>query len=70
MKAVILALVLGMLLNTSSVNGQPWSLGSVAAVIVMGVWIKTSMDRRFDALEVRLERGQEPSAEKQEGKEE
>ena len=34
MKAAILALIVGALLNTGSVNGRAWSLGSVAAIVI------------------------------------
>lgn len=51
MKVVILALVLGVFLNMSTYGGQVWPVGSVAAAVIMGVWVKTSMDRRFEKLE-------------------
>lgn len=54
MKVVILALVLGGFLNLSTFGGQVWPVGSVAAVVIMGVWIKFSMDRRFEELERRI----------------
>ena len=57
MLAVILALALGIFLNMSTYGGQVWPIGSVAAIVVMGVWIKLSMDRHFEELESRL-RGQ------------
>ena len=54
MIAVILALALGIFLNMSTYGGQVWSIGSVAAIVVMGVWIKLSMDRHLEELERRL----------------
>ena len=35
-------------------DGQVWPIGSVAAIVIMGVWIKFSMDRHFEELERRL----------------
>lgn len=54
MKAVILALALGAFLNLSTFGGQVWPIGSVAAIVIMGVWIKSAMDRRFEELERRM----------------
>ena len=54
MIAVILALALGIFLNMSTYGGQVWPVGSVAAIVIMGVWIKFSMDRRFEELESRF----------------
>ena len=54
MVAVILALALGLFLNMSTYGGQVWPIGSVAAIVIMGVWIKFSMDRHFEELERRL----------------
>ena len=54
MIAVILALALGIFLNMSTDGGQVWPVGSVAAIVIMGVWIKFSMDRRFEELESRF----------------
>lgn len=50
MKAVVLALVLGIFLNVSTFDGQVWPVGSVVAIVIMGVWIKLSMDRQFEEL--------------------
>lgn len=50
MKAVVLALVLGIFLNVSTFGGQVWPVGSVVAIVIMGVWIKLSMDRQFEEL--------------------
>lgn len=57
MLAVILALALGSFLNMSTYGGQVWPIGSVAAIVIMGVWIKLSIDRCFQELERQL-RGQ------------
>ena len=56
MKAAILALAVGVFLNLSTIGGHVWviGLGSVAAIVIMGVWIKFSMDRHFEELERRL----------------
>ena len=54
MKAALFALVLGAFLNLSTFGRQVWPIGSVAAIVIMGVWIKFSMDRRFERLEEQL----------------
>lgn len=54
MKAMISALVLGGFLNLSTFGGQMWPIGSVVAIVIMGVWIKFSMDQRFGELENRI----------------
>ena len=54
MLAVILAMALGIFLNMSTYGGQVWPIGSVAAIVVMCVWIKLSMDRHLEELERRL----------------
>ena len=54
MKAALFALVLGAFLNLSTFGGQVWPIGSVAAIVIMGAWIKFSMDRRFERLEEQL----------------
>lgn len=54
MKAAFFALALGIFLNLSTYGGQVWPIGSVAAIVIMGVWIKFSMDRRFEELENRI----------------
>ena len=60
MKAAILALIVGAFLNTSTVNGQAWSLGSVAAIVIMGLYLKISMDKRFEELKACLKDGDIP----------
>jgi hypothetical protein len=50
MKWVLAALVLGIFLNGSSIGGEPWPIGSVVAVVIMGIYIKTSLDRHFEEL--------------------
>ncbi len=50
----ILTLVLGVLLNMSAAGGQVWPIGSVVTAVIMGVWLKGHVDRRFDALEAQL----------------
>ena len=37
MKAALFALVLGAFLNLSTFGGQVWPIGSVAAIVIMGV---------------------------------
>ena len=54
MKIAILALAVGIFLNMSVYDGQVWPIGSVAAIVIMGVWIKFSMDRRVERLEEQL----------------
>ena len=54
MKAALFALALGVFLNMSTFGGQVWPIGSVAAIVMMGVWIKVSMDRRFEELEKQI----------------
>lgn len=67
MLAVILALALGIFLNMSTCGGQVWPIGSVAAIEIMGVWIKFSMDRRFEELENRIKnQGVSQNVEKEE----
>lgn len=56
MKVAILALAVGVFLNLSTFEGQVWPVGSAAAIVIMGVWIKFSMDRHFEELENRLDR--------------
>ncbi len=52
----ILALIAGSLLNMSAAGGQVWPIGSVVAIVMMGVWLKGHIDRRFDALEAELKK--------------
>lgn len=67
MLAVILALALGIFLNMSTYGGQVWPIGSVVAIVIMGVWIKFSMDRRFEELENRIKnQGVSQNVEKEE----
>jgi len=54
---VILALVLGVLLNMSTVGGQVLPIGSVVAIVLVGVWLKSHIDYRFDMLEAELKKG-------------
>lgn len=66
MKAVVLALVLGIFLNVSTFGGQVWPVGSVVAIVIMGVWIKLSMDRQFEELGKQIKnRGASRSDEKE-----
>ncbi len=67
MKAAFFALALSIFLNLSTYGGQVWPIGSVAAIVIMGVWIKFSMDRRFEELENRIKnQGVSRNAEKEE----
>ena len=66
MKAVGLALALGAFLNMSTFEGRSWPLGTVAAVIIMGVWIKTSMDKHFEELKEQMKQDGESRNEKKE----
>ena len=42
MKWIIAALVLGIFLNLSTASGTSWPIGSVVAVVIMGIYIKIS----------------------------
>lgn len=67
MKAVISALVLGGFLNLSTFGGQMWPIGSVVAIVIMGVWIKLSMDKCFEELERQIrDQGASQNVEKEE----
>lgn len=55
MKIAILALTVGAFLNMSTFGGQVWPIGSVAAIVIMGVWINCSVDRHFEELERRIQ---------------
>lgn len=57
MAAVILALVLGVLLNMSTFGGQAYPVGSVAAIVIIGVWIKSAMDKHFADLKEQIRSG-------------
>lgn len=50
MKWIIAVLGLGIFLNMSTVGGTSWPIGSVVAVVIMGIYIKTSQDRHFEEL--------------------
>ena len=56
MKWILWALGLGIFLNGSSMGGTSWPIGSVVAVVIMGVYIKTSQDRQFEEIKEKLER--------------
>lgn len=57
MKWVLTALVLGIFLNMSSAGGNAWPIGSVVAVVIMGIYIKSSQDRHFEEIK-RILKGQ------------
>ncbi len=61
MKVIISALALGIFLNMSSAGGQVWPIGSVVAIVIMGAWIKSHIDRRFDTLEAELKKRENSS---------
>ena len=56
MKWIIAALVLGIFLNLSTASGTSWPIGSVVAVVIMGIYIKISQDRHFEELKGILEK--------------
>ena len=60
MKAAILALIVGAFLNTGTVNGRAWSLGSVAAIVIMGLYLKLCMDKHFEELRACMKDGGTP----------
>lgn len=57
MKWIIAALGLGIFLNMSTIGGTSWPIGSVVAVVIIGIYIKTSQDRHFEELKSMLEKG-------------
>lgn len=61
-----MSLSLGALLNMSIIEGRAWPPGSVAAVLITGVWIKTSMDRQFEELKEQMKQDGESRDEKKE----
>lgn len=60
---IIAALGLGIFLNMSTAGGNSWSIGSVVAVVIMGVFIKTNQDKHFEELKDIL-KGKENAQEK------
>lgn len=60
MIAIILALVLGILLNGYSNGGIVYPIGSVVAIVIMGIYLKHNQDVHFDELKKILE-NKEPS---------
>lgn len=50
MKYVLAAIFAGAFFNASSINGQPWNLGTIAAVVIMGIWLKKTIDEHFARL--------------------
>lgn len=56
MKWILAALILGIFLNASTIGGISWSIGSVVAVVIMGIYIKTSQDRHFEELKSLLKK--------------
>ena len=47
---IVAALILGIFLNMSTVAGTSWPIGSIIAVVIMGIYIKINQDKRFDEL--------------------
>ena len=47
---IVAALILGIFLNKSTVAGTSWPIGSIIAVVIMGIYIKINQDKRFDEL--------------------
>ena len=47
---IIAALGLGIFLNMSTAGGNSWPIGSVVAVVIMGVFIKMNQDKHFKEL--------------------
>ena len=55
MIAIILALVAGIFLNMSTIGGNTWPIGSVVAIVIMGIYLKHNQDVHFDELKEILE---------------
>ena len=55
MKWIVASLVLGICLNMSSAGGTSWPIGSVVAVVIRGIYIKTSQDKHFEELKKMLQ---------------
>lgn len=53
---ILAALLLGIVLNQSTTGGTSWPIGSVVAVVIMGIYIKTSQDKHFEELKDLLEK--------------
>ena len=56
MKWIAAALVLGIFLNMSTAGGNSWPIGSVIAVVLMGLYLKRNQDQHFEELKNRLEK--------------
>jgi len=50
MKYILAALLLGGFFNMTSINGISYPIGSVIAIVIMGVWIKRTIDDHFARL--------------------
>ena len=57
---IIAALVVGIFLNLSTASGTSWPIGSVVAVVIMGIYIKIGQDRHFEELKGILEKETAP----------
>lgn len=57
MKEVVLALVLGCFLNLSTFGGQAYPIGSVFAIVIIGIWLKSAMDKHFEELKRQMRDG-------------
>lgn len=55
MKMIVAALVLGAIGNTGQWFGTSWPIGSVIAIVIMGVYVKKCVDKHFQDLNARLD---------------
>lgn len=49
-----MALVLGRFLNMPAFGGRTYPIGSAAAVVIIGIWIKASVDKHFEELKEQM----------------
>lgn len=61
MKMIVLSLVLGAIGNTAELFGKPWPIGSVIAIVIMGVYIKKCIDKHFHDINARFDKFFSPS---------
>ena len=50
MKYILAALLLGGFFNMSSIHGVSYPIGSVIAIVIMGAWLKNTIDNHFAKL--------------------
>lgn len=52
---IIAALILGIFLNMSTVGGHTYPIGSVVAIVIIGIYIKVNQDKHFAEIKHMLE---------------